>query len=90
MVDVKKTTYISLTSEQRDRLMSSVAEDSEVWKALRDAADILHRAPNVSRRYDVVCEETVASMLLYAAKKNCPEAVPEIELAIQRFQPPSR
>jgi hypothetical protein len=83
-----KTTCIRLKPEWRLKLMGFVHIDSEAWNALRDASRIDSFLTFLDLHYEVICDEAGARVLLSEAKKNCPEAVQEIELAIQRFYPP--
>jgi hypothetical protein len=83
-----KTTCIRLKPEWRLKLMGYVQIDSEIWNALRHASPIDTFLIFAGRHYEVICGEAGARVLLHVAKKHCPEAMLEIELAIQRLQMP--
>jgi hypothetical protein len=71
-----------LSSTDREALLASAPQYSEIWNALRYAlrptSDSLQDA-----HYQILCDPAGAEVLLHMAQTHCPGAVKDIELAIE-------
>jgi hypothetical protein len=73
---------VTLRADQRAQLMASVRKSSEIWNALYSGTRV---STYVFEEviYAVLCDPAGARSLLYAAMKNCPNAVEVIKHAIK-------
>jgi len=65
---------ISLSSISHQLFLSRIKQPSPAWPILKKAVEI-----KAVRKYLIVCDRTEAKILCEAARKCCPEAVPEID-----------
>jgi hypothetical protein len=64
--------------------MASVRKSSEIWNALYNGTRVFSTyVPLEEVIYAVLCDPAGARLLLYAAMKNCPNAVEVIKHAIK-------
>jgi hypothetical protein len=81
---------IQLQRGSYDCLMNQVSEkESEARRALKEATKLDNPRDLTQALFTVICGEKLAAVLLETARRSCPQAVHEIELAIQtpRTQP---
>jgi hypothetical protein len=78
-----KEIFIHLSSKQRRVLLGSVPEYSDLWNFLNRAIrPRVWIAAGNSTEFIVICDAAAAEALLHFGRKNCPDAVSAIELAI--------
>ena len=65
---------ISLSSISHQLFLSRVKQVSPAYPILKKAVEI-----RAIKKYVIVCDRSEAQILCDAAKKYCPEAVPEID-----------
>jgi hypothetical protein len=73
---------IVLRADWRNCLVAH-AKAPEVAATLRQAVDVSKHLGSGKNQFSIVCDEGVAGEILVLARKHCPDAVPEIEKAIQ-------
>jgi hypothetical protein len=89
-VDGDRCSYISTTKDRHDPLVIALSSISHQLflsriKQLSQACAILKKAAEIKAKktYLIVCDRSEAEVLGNAAKKYCPEAVPEIDAVIK-------
>lgn len=77
---------LQLQSGTYDCLLNHVpGEESDARRALKEATKLNNTRALPEIVFTVLCAETQARVLLDIAKEHCPQAVHEIEFAIQTF-----
>jgi hypothetical protein len=71
-----------LLERQREALLASVPQYSEVWNALRYALRPTSGSLQ-DAHYQIVCDPAGAELLLEIARSRCPDAAKVIEAAVQ-------
>jgi hypothetical protein len=90
MVVTMTTVVMILRSEQRARLMASVRRNSNAWNALYEGTKLFAKhEPLDGGLYAVACGEDDARLLLFCARKNCPDATTNIESAMREAHKPA-
>jgi hypothetical protein len=71
---------IEIFTEQYERLLSVVPQDSPVYSILKNGIVVDHSKPSIERKtVEILCAVEQARELLAIAQQLCPEAAPQIE-----------
>ena len=75
---------VKLSQQNYRKLRSAIAHDSPAYEPVEKAAPIEHSVEGVLfAGYSISCDEAQAHDLLDIAKRDCPEAVLDIEKALR-------
>jgi hypothetical protein len=76
------TVLILLRADWRNCLVAH-AKAPKVAATLRQAVDVSKHLTSEKQQFSLVCDDGLAGEILVLARKHCPDAVREIEKAIQ-------